>query len=423
MKGKDVHQIVVKRKDIFGIIVGIHLLIWILNLPFSQLQMLLLGRRAITLYQLGMLECLLLGLLFMRSYHHIRLSRLSICTLGFVFLLIFFGLFSRLINRGISISDVMYYFISWSVSFVILIAADQMEFKIEYLMKVLMTIIIIHAVMIVIQRATASIIWPFSYDESGKQFFYISENYYNTQEKMVRCPGICASGLDAGLLLIFGCAMLKVIEFKEKIWRTVLVILFAAALWFTGTRNIYLTLIYILIYSFICTHTAGRWKVVLCNSFMIISTVFYTGLLNKIGHSYLRLTKNIWTDTFSALIRITNWENVWEVITSGNVFQILFGQLKWQANISFTNIDNVYLEVLLATGVVGLIAFCLYFLYLNNYLLRNSDNRISLLVAFVSAIFIYGVANVYENFYMALIIVAVLICEDARKNRQSKKEN
>ncbi len=71
----------------------------------------------------------------------------------------------------------------------ILIAADQMEFKIEYLMKVLMTIIIIHAVMIVIQRATASIIWPFSYDESGKQFFYISENYYNTQEKMVRCPG------------------------------------------------------------------------------------------------------------------------------------------------------------------------------------------------------------------------------------------
>ena len=59
MKGKDVHQIVVKRKDIFGIIVGIHLLIWILNLPFSQLQMLLLGRRAITLYQLGMLECLL----------------------------------------------------------------------------------------------------------------------------------------------------------------------------------------------------------------------------------------------------------------------------------------------------------------------------------------------------------------------------
>ena len=148
MKGKDVHQIVVKRKDIFGIIVGIHLLIWILNLPFSQLQMLLLGRRAITLYQLGMLECLLLGLLFMRSYHQIRLSRLSICTLGFVFLLIFFGLFSRLINRGISISDVMYYFISWSVSFVILIAADQMEFKIEYLMKVLMTIIIIHAVMI-----------------------------------------------------------------------------------------------------------------------------------------------------------------------------------------------------------------------------------------------------------------------------------
>ena len=83
----------------------------------------------------------------------------------------------------------------------------------------------------------------------------------------------------------------------------------------------------------------------------------------------------------------------------------------------------MYLEVLLATGVVGLIAFCLYFLYLNNYLLRNSDNRISLLVAFVSAIFIYGVANVYENFYMALIIVAVLICEDARKNRQSKKEN
>ena len=230
-------------------------------------------------------------------------------------------------------------------------------------------------------------------------------------------------GFVTGLLLIFGCAMLKVIEFKEKIWRTVLVILFAAALWFTGTRNIYLTLIYILIYSFICTHTAGRWKVVLCNSFMIISTVFYTGLLNKIGHSYLRLTKNIWTDTFSALIRITNWENVWEVITSGNVFQILFGQLKWQANISFTNIDNVYLEVLLATGVVGLIAFCLYFLYLNNYLLRNSDNRISLLVAFVSAIFIYGVANVYENFYMALIIVAVLICEDARKNRQSKKEN
>ena len=72
MKGKDVHQIVVKRKDIFGIIVGIHLLIWILNLPFSQLQMLLLGRRAITLYQLGMLECLLLGLLFMRSYHQIR---------------------------------------------------------------------------------------------------------------------------------------------------------------------------------------------------------------------------------------------------------------------------------------------------------------------------------------------------------------
>lgn len=423
MNGKDIHQIVVKRKDIFGIILGIHLLIWILNLPFSQLQMQFLGRRAITLYHLGILECLLLLLLFIRSYHQIRLTRFSVCTLGFVFLLIFFGLLSRLINRGTSVSDMMYYFICWVVSFVILIAADQIEFSIESLMKVLLIIIIIHAVMIVLQRVTTSIIWPFSYDESGKQFFYISDNYYNSQEKMVRCPGICTSGLDAGLLLIFGCGMLKVIEFKGKIWRMVLLILFITALWFTGTRNIYLTLIYILIYSFICTHTAGRWKVVLCNGFMIISTVCYTALLNKIGHSYLRLTKNIWTDTFSALIRITNWENVWDVIASGNAAQILFGQLKWQANISFTNIDNVYLEVLLAIGVIGLIAFCLYFLYLNNYLLRNSGNQTSLLVAFVSAIFIYGVANVYENFYMALIIIAVFICEDARKNRQDKKEN
>lgn len=419
MSIKNAREMTIKKEYLFFAAYIVHMLIWVVNLPFSQLQLRLFGRRILTWGFLGTLECGLLITIFLLSFKHIRLRKLSFATSKFVVLAMLLGLIAMTLSSYASTWTFMNFFLYWMVPFVFLIAFDQVQFDTHSLQKILLVIIIIHAVMILLQKATGSIIWPYEYNELGEQLFYIGTNYYN-MDGLVRCPGICISGLNAGIMLIFGWGILWITEFKRKIWRWLLALLFGVAILFTGTRNIYITAIYVLIYVFIYCHTSGKWRIILCNGFMVLSTVLYISFFQIIGQLYFQITKNILTDTFSATIRINNWAAILEKIEDGSILQILFGQLAWQPNVVL-NIDNLFLEVFMAIGLVGLVAFCLYFLYMHNYLLAIDDNRFALLLGFVSAFFIYGTANVFENLYMALIVIAVCICSNYRNKVIEKR--
>lgn len=407
--------------NLLKLIIGIQLLAWVFNLPFTQLQMLFWGRRRITLIHLGIIEFILIILLLVLISKKIYLNKITRYTIAFIGSLIFIGLIEIMINN-VEFYWVMYYFFYWIIPFIIILISNQIKFNIDKLNKILLLIIILHCTIIFIQRFTNSIFWPFINDEYGSKLFYISEGYYNTTDKMVRCPGLSVSGLDAGILLIFGCVLLYFIKFKREITKYILGVFFLIGIWFTGTRNIYFIVIYMLIYVLIMKITPCKLRASFCNLYMILSSIIYTFTFLVIGENHLISTKNILTDTLSAKIRIENWNNIIYMIKDSSFLQKIFGQFKWQNNMNNMVIDNIYLELILFCGILGLIIFYVYIIFIQSQLIKLGDKRCNLLIAFISSLMIYGVANVLGNIYLSLIAICILIWNNSMKNEVRKNK-
>lgn len=395
------------KGNLLKLTIWIHLFAWVLNLPLTQLQMQLFGRRIITLNYLALAECLLIIIIIILS-NKMYINKITKYTITFIMVLLTIGLIGMIINN-VHFYWIIYYFVYWIIPFIIIIMSNQIKLNIDKLNWCLLTIVIIHTIIIFIQRFTNSIFWPFISDEYGNQLFYISEGYYNTADKMLRCPGLSISGLDAGLLLIFGCVLLYFMRFKNKLVKYILYILFIVAIWFTGTRNIFIMIAYMIVYVIILKITRKKLRIIFCNIYMILSSIIYTCTFFIIGRNYSDSTRNILTDTLSAKIRLDNWSNVVNLIKEGNIIQQLLGQFKWQSNMENVVIDNIFLELILFSGILGLTIFFIYIVFVQIQLIKLENERIDLLIAFVSALMIFGVANVLGNMYISLIVVCILI--------------
>lgn len=307
--------------------------------------------------------------------------------------------------------------------FIVIALASQKPVKIQRLKIFMLCITVIHAILIISQHFLNDIIWPFSIDGEGKQIFYISSEYYNTGKYMERCPGLCISGLEAGVLLIFGIILVISISEMNKYLRICLLALFVIAIFFTGTRNIYLQLIFIVAITIIAKlpKLSAKNKTRLNIFVTLISMLAYWLMFNNIGGGVA--TKSILTDTLSAGIRTQNWINVLKKISEAGIVRIILGQSVWQSAGFNLLIDNMYLELIVLAGVIGCIVYLLFLISISRYMVKLDDSIVGYAFsAFILSSLVYGVANVLGNSFFTMIILTIIICEN-ESNFEIKKRS
>ena len=235
-----------KYSDLIKVIIWIHFIMWILIIPVTELQLLIFGKKVITLFTLGMFEFLLFLVFFIFSLSKKKLILNSVCKFCFNYIFIMMALWfiGFAINNNTPIYWKFYYIFYWIMPIIIIIVACQVKFDFKQILRALVVIASINAILVLIQHFGNTLIWPFEVDDQGNELFFISSDYYNTKQ-MLRCPGLCMSGLDSGALMIFGIICVLG-ENRKKCWKRMLLTgLLSCAIWFTGTRNIYLFLIFI----------------------------------------------------------------------------------------------------------------------------------------------------------------------------------
>lgn len=406
-----------KKNYFLKLLIGTHLISWVFNLPLLQLQMNLFGKKIISLLHFTIIELVIILIIILMSCR-IYLNKISKYTIFLTMILIIIGLSSIIINN-VEIYWIIYYISYWIFPFIIIILSNQVIIDTKKLSKSILIIITIHCILIFMQKYNNDIIWPFTIDESGNQIFYVSEGYYNTTDKMLRCPGMSISGLDAGILLVFGYVLLDFIESRKSKIKIFFKTIFIIGIWFTGTRNIYILLIYIIFYKFLINISPNKLRGILANIYMIFCSIFYTVMFFIIGLNYSNSTQNILTDTLSAEIRINNWTNIIDMIKGGTILQKILGQFKWQSSMINTVIDNVFIEVILFCGFLGLICFFLYIIIIHARLIKYGDKNTIPIIGFMSGIMIYGVANSLGNIYLSLIVICIVILNNYKNFRSS----
>ena len=405
------------------ILLYIHVVMWVLYMPITQLQLALFGNRTVTLFHFGSLELAIVILIFLCNSFRIRRNELTkkafqmITFLGVIWILGF------IVNPEVYNYWRMYYLIYWVMPFIVIALASQKPVKIQRLKIFMLCITVIHSILIISQHFLNDIIWPFSIDGEGKQIFYISSEYYNTGKYMERCPGLCISGLEAGVLLIFGIILVLSISEMNKYLRICLLALFVIAIFFTGTRNIYLQLIFIVAITIIAKlpKLSAKNKTRLNICVTLISMLVYWLMFNNIGGGVA--TKSILTDTLSAGIRTQNWINVLKKISEAGIVRIILGQSVWQSAGFNLLIDNMYLELIVLAGVIGCIVYLLFLISISRYMVKLDNSIVGYAFsAFILSSLIYGVANVLGNSFFTMIIFTIIICEN-ESNFEIKKRS
>lgn len=388
-----------------------HVIAWVLNMPLTQIQLLLFGRRIITLFHFGILEFITVILMLGFSSFQLKVdSNTKSAYLMLTFWMVMWVL-GLVLNPSVALYWRLYYLIYWLMPFLVIAMLSQRPLDIHKIQIFLLCIIAIHSTLIVYQHFTNSLFWPFSFDDEGKQIFYISSGYYSVGKYMDRCPGLCISGLDAGVLCIFGIVLLSSVKKVNRTFRFLLNLLFCIAIFFTGTRNVYVQLVFILAVA--CIYKMPRLnaksKIRLNVLVTLLAAALYFVLFNTVEGT---ATKDILTDTLSAGIRIENWINVLNKIAKSGFMHVLLGQSVWQSAGFGLLIDNMYLELIALAGIIGCIFYIGYIITIFNGIVRNSSNFSGYMFsAFVLSSLVYGVANVLGNLFFTLIILSVVISQ------------
>ncbi len=405
----------------------IHIVMWVLYIPITQLQLLLFGQRIITLSHLAIFELATIILLLICNLFQLKGDELVKKTI-----LMITGLFILWILNFVIVPNVLdywkiYYLIYWIMPYVVLTFALQKPIDMYGMKCFFLVIILLHSVMIFFQHNMNDVIWLFSIDDEGNQLFYISEGYYNTGRYMERCPGICTSGLEAGLLLIFGILLVISLHNLKKIIKTLLIILFVIAIYFTGTRNIYIQLIFVFVMTIIAKlpKLSRKNKIKLSVIATVIAMIIYLYMFNFIGDGVS--TKKVITDTLSAGLRVKNWNKVLSQISEAGFVRAIFGQGVWQSAGYKLLIDNMYLELIVSSGLVGSVIYIIYIFILSKNSIKYDNTDIGYMFSsFILSSLVYGVANVLGNFFVTLIIVSIIVCKNnsiEHKRKQKKDEN
>lgn len=404
------------------ILLYIHVVMWVLYMPITQLQLALFGHRVVTLFHFGILELAIVVLIFLCNSFRIKKNEITKKAFEMI---AFFGIMwilGFIINSEVYNYWRMYYLIYWVMPFIVLALSSQRTVDVQKLKIVMLFIITIHSILIVSQHFLNDIIWPFSIDGEGNQIFYISSEYYNTGKYMDRCPGLCISGLEAGVLLIFGIILVISISEMNKYLKVGLLTLFVIAIFFTGTRNVYLQLIFIIAIAFVAKmpKLSAKNKTKLNVFITLVSMILYWIMFNNIGGGVA--TKSILTDTLSAGMRTQNWINVIRKISEAGIVKIILGQSVWQSAGFNLLIDNMYLELIVLMGIVGCVVYLLFLIAVSKYMVKLDDSMVGYVFsAFVLSSLVYGVANVLGNSFFTMIILTVVICKNEPNSKIKKR--
>lgn len=386
-----------------------HIMMWILYMPITQLQLALFGRRVVTLLHFGVVEVVIILLQIAWNSFTIKYGKYGKIT--FAFLAAFFGIWiiSIMTNSSVAAYWRMYYLIYWIVPLLVLIICSQRTIDAVKLTKLMLLIAVIHAGLIFYQHFSNNILWPYSVDEEGNKLFFISSGYYNLGKYMDRCPGLCISGLEAGLFLVFGILLVAIYPKMSKRKKAILTVLFLIAIWFTGTRNIYVQIAFV----FGMSVLLKTKKISVKNKYVIgiimtfLATGLYLYLFSSMGTGVS--TKNIMTDTLSIIFRTKGWTGVINRIKEGGILSIVFGQGVWQSAGFSLLIDNMYLELIVLSGVVGCVLYIVYWLRVTRVLIFDGSTTGYLFASFVLSMFVYGMGNVAGNAFITLSIVILIL--------------
>ncbi|WP_261805477.1 hypothetical protein [Lapidilactobacillus luobeiensis] len=397
-----------KYSTVIKVLIWVHFIMWILIIPITEFQLMLFGKKIITLFTLGVIELIisffLIIILILRK--KIYLNSVCILSINFVLVMIFFWLIGFAINVDTPLYWKFYYIFYWIMPVVLIIIGSQIKFNFRPILKAVAIMAFINAVFVLVQHFSNNLIWPFDVDDLGNTLFFISSEYYNS-ELAIRCPGICMSGLDSGALMIFG--MLFVIgEKKLKTWKRVLLItFFIYATWYTGTRNIYLFLGFVMVgmlinYCFKEKYKLKKNLTVLYTIFSFLTVIFMQINLGSITQN---ATRSIITDFTSMNIRIISWNNALKYFSSGNIFQQLFGRSIWQSAGYPLVLDNMYLELLIMVGIIGMLCFCFFIFKLSLVAIRTKETSIIPYYSYVLGFFIYGTLNVIGSLNLTFLMI------------------
>lgn len=388
-----------------------HIFAWVLNMPLTQIQLFLFGRRVITLFHLGIFEFFTIVLILLLNSFQIKYNKNIKSTYLMVIFWITMWVLGFVLNPDVALYWRFYYLVYWLMPFLVIAMTVQRPIDVHSLKVFLLLIIMVHSTLIVLQHFTNALFWPFLFDDEGKQIFYISSGYYSIGKYMDRCPGVCVSGLDAGVLSIFGIVLLSSVKRMQKSLKIFLYLLFSVAIFFTGTRNVYIQLAFILAIAVIYkTPRLNATSKIRLNIFVtLLASILYFYLFNTIGGV---ATKNVLTDTLSAGMRVENWVRAVSQIIGSGFIRIFLGQSVWQSAGFGMLVDNMYLELIALVGIAGCIIYVAYILNTFNQVVNKSfDFSGYILSAFVLSSLVYGVANVLGNLFFTLIILSIVISQ------------
>lgn len=390
---------------LISILIYSHIISWVLFTPISQFQMMIFGSCVFTFVHFGILEMAIVFLLICLNHGQIKLNITSKRSLIVSAVFLVSWVYNFLFNGKVSTYNLLFYLMTWLFPFIVVFITSQYKFDRTQMTRILhfmIVVCIIHAVLIFIQRFTNSLIWPYLDYGDGEQVFYVGENYYTSGSYMARCPGLAISGLDAGILLLFGIVVLNFLDLK-KTMKVPLYVLFVIAIFFTGTRNVYVITAYVIAVTLIVkcirnSKTRNRLLVLITVFVGVLYFYFVTGMTD------FNSTRSIFTDNMSIMYRLTAWERAIDLIHELPFVSKLFGILSWQ-QAGGPLIDNFYLETIYCSGIISLVVMIFYIVKMATACARRYKLSAIVSAAFILSFFIYGVLNSMSNFYLTLMLL------------------
>lgn len=395
-----------------------HMLSWVLYMPVSQFQMMLFGEKVLSFMHYAIIEIFIFMLLMVLNKGKLKKLKSNLAPLIVSFMLLLSCIYNLLFNSNVDSFNIIFYLMSWVFPYLVVFLVMQFDYDsmtCDRFFKFLLVICIIHALLILLQHFTNDLIWPYSNYDDGTRIFYTGDNYYQSGSYMARCPGITISGLDAGILLLFGIIISNTMNL-ERNTRFIINCLFLVSIYFTGTRNIYVVSAYIvgivLIIKFVKNIKYRRFMMIATT---IVACILYLYLVT--GMTVFTSTNNILSDNMSIMYRLQLWEKANILITDLPLGSKLFGVLLWQ-QASGPTIDNFYLETIYCAGIISLIFIIWFIIKLSSRCLRLDSLMSIASSAFILSFFVYGMLNSASNFYLTLIILIFIYCMNLSK-RQS----
>ena len=282
--------------------------------------------------------------------------------------------------------------------------------RIDRIVALFKSFALINAVMTIVQYLTNDLIWPFTTDSNGNALFW---SINSTDFSRLRPPGCMNSALSSGYISVIWLCLI-IFTYKQgrdsfaqrkRLELYVSAIIAILAILATQTRNIYLVVVFILIYCVVSKIVKNKKSIVM-PAFSILSAVIYF-LVFMVVLPTMDSVMGIFSN-MSALIRVRNWINLAELIKNENITQKLMGIMKWQeiaADSVFS--DNLYIDLFFAMGFLGLIIYLFVNIKLQKGLLKC--NLYVPIAALVASILFCGVANIPSPCYESTILILAAI--------------